>query len=290
MLLLTLIIIDIMIIMYVLIIGFFSVFISNNFQVNAFANKTNKHSNSQIVNLINHYCFYKKISTKNNKLAAGNNYYTNNLQEMINSIKTLNDKIQKDNPDALITTEVLDIMATIPRHKFVPDEYIEYAYHDTPLKIGYNQTISQPYIVALMTSLLSLNKSSSVLEIGTGSGYQTAILSKLANKVYTIEIIPELQAKAKEVLLSNNYKNIKFACKNGNLGWKKYAPFDAIIVTAAATKESLPTFIAQLNIDGKLVIPLENECGEQILFLIHKTSNNVIITKRIIEVRFVPMV
>ena len=224
-----------------------------------------------------------------NKLQAELGSYANNLNEMLIAIKELNDEIIKYNPVASISPKVLNVMATIPRHKFVSDKYSKYAYNNIPLAIGYNQTISQPYIQALMTSLLALNKTSKVLEIGTGSGYQTAILSKLAAEVYTIEVIPELYIQAKKLLLAENYNNIKYACKNGKLGWNEYAPFDAIIVTAATKQEVPSALIEQLKINGRLVIPIEDKYGKQTLFLCIKHATNKIIKQEIMPVRFVPM-
>jgi protein-L-isoaspartate(D-aspartate) O-methyltransferase len=224
----------------------------------------------------------------NNKLE--NEDYSVELNAMLTAIKKSNDEIKINYPLAIISSEVLAVMVKVPRHKFVLEKYINYAYDDTALSIDCQQTISQPYIVALMTSLLDLNNTSKVLEIGTGSGYQTAILANLVNNVFTIEVIPELSKKAKKILASLGYKNIFYSCRNGKSGWKKHAPFDAIIVTAAAHTEVLPNLISQLKVNGKLVIPLEEENGKQYLYLISKMSNGSIVKKNIMPVRFVPMV
>jgi protein-L-isoaspartate(D-aspartate) O-methyltransferase len=182
-------------------------------------------------------------------------------------------------------SSVIDAMLTVERHLFVPKSYRNFAYKDTPLPIQCNQTISQPYIVALMTELLNVKKTDKVLEIGTGSGYQAAVLSLLADTVFTIEIICELATTAKKRLDSLGYDNVIVKCGDGYKGWTEHAPFDGIIVTCAP-EEIPPPLIEQLAIDGKLVIPVGSIY--QNLMLI--TKDSIGITKRsIIPVRFVPM-
>ncbi len=150
---------------------------------------------------------------------------------------------------------VIEAMKSIPRHLFVPEKDREFSYEDYPLPIGYGQTISQPYIVALMTEALELNPEDKVLEIGTGSGYQTAILASIAKEVYTIERIKELIENAKKVLEGLKFKNIKFFNKNGWYGLEEFAPFDKIIVTAAP--EHVPEALKQqLTVGGTMVIPV----------------------------------
>ncbi|MCM8773359.1 MAG: protein-L-isoaspartate(D-aspartate) O-methyltransferase [Candidatus Omnitrophica bacterium] len=180
---------------------------------------------------------------------------------------------------------VIKAMLKVPRHKFVPLKWQNFSYDDTPLPIGYQQTISQPYIVALMTELLELKGKERVLEIGTGSGYQTAILAELSKEVYTIEILEPLAFKAKKVLKELGYNNIHVKIGDGFLGWQEYAPFDGIIVTCAP-KEVPPPLLEQLAEGGRLVIPV----GEhfQNLKLILKREGKVLTTD-IIPVRFVPM-
>ncbi|MBC7331141.1 MAG: protein-L-isoaspartate(D-aspartate) O-methyltransferase [Synergistetes bacterium] len=150
---------------------------------------------------------------------------------------------------------VLEAMRKVPRHLFVPESYISEAYDDHPVPIGEGQTISQPYIVALMTSLLDLKGDERVLEIGTGSGYQTAILAELAKEVYSVERIASLAEKAEKRLKELGYRNVKIKVGDGSLGWEEHAPYDAIIVTAAAPKVPKP-LVKQLKVGGRLVIPI----------------------------------
>lgn len=182
-------------------------------------------------------------------------------------------------------TLVLQAMLDVKRHLFVPEQYRNMSYYDRPLPIGVEQTISQPYIVAIMTELLQLDGDDKVLEIGTGSGYQAAILAEIAKEVYTIEII-EVLAKNSEKLLSElDYKNITVKCGDGYKGWSEHAPFDGIIVTCAPPEIPQP-LIDQLAEGGKMVIPV----GEfyQELLLIEKIEGKIK-EKSIIPVRFVPM-
>lgn len=167
---------------------------------------------------------------------------------------------------------VLDAFRQIPRHEFVPEEDRKDAYSDFPLAIGHNQTISQPYIVALMTERLNLSGNEKVLEIGTGSGYQTAILSVLAKEIYTIERIPGLAENAQRLLKNSGYKNIHYRVGDGTLGWKEEAPFDRIIVTAYSPEIPEP-LIEQLNETGRIIIPL-GEPFNQMLTLAQKINNN----------------
>ncbi len=181
--------------------------------------------------------------------------------------------------------DLIDAMLRVPRHMFVPEKYMEYAYNDRPLPIGYDQTISQPYIVALMTDILNLKKGDKVLEIGTGSGYQAAILYEMGCNVYTVEIIEPLGMKARKILELLGYDKINCKISNGYQGWKEYAPFDKIIVTAAPPIIPKP-LIDQLVSGGKMIMPVENEHQE--LKLIMKTKEELII-KNIAPVMFVPM-
>lgn len=182
---------------------------------------------------------------------------------------------------------VLNAMRKVERHKFVSPEMTKYAYEDEPLPIGYGQTISQPYIVALMTEALQIKKSDKVLEIGTGSGYQAAILAEIAKEVYTIEIVPELAKSAAKKLEELGYKNIHVKCADGFLGWPKAAPFDAIIVTCSAN-DVPPPLIEQLGQGGRLIMPMGLETTYQNLVLIEKKQGRLLKTI-VAPVRFVPM-
>lgn len=182
---------------------------------------------------------------------------------------------------------VIGAMLKVPRHYFVPLDQRKNAYSDSPLPIGEGQTISQPYIVALMTELLKLKSSDKVLEVGTGSGYQAAILAEIVDEVYTIEIIPTLAKRADSTLKTLGYENIKVKSGDGYLGWEEYTPFDAIIITCAPPYIPKP-LIDQLKQGGKIVVPLGEEWKAQILTLIEKVKGGLKITP-IEYVRFVPM-
>jgi protein-L-isoaspartate(D-aspartate) O-methyltransferase len=183
---------------------------------------------------------------------------------------------------------VIEAMTAVPRHKFVPENYLGRAYDDSPVPIGYGQTISQPYIVAYMTEILNLNKDSRVLEVGTGSGYQAAILSPIVKQVYTIEIIPELAKSAAARLKDLGYHNVEAAIGDGYYGWNKYAPFDAIIVTAAAGHIP-PRLVEQLKNNGRMVIPVGGSFLVQNLILVTKDKDGNVTTRNLMPVRFVPL-
>lgn len=182
---------------------------------------------------------------------------------------------------------VIQAMFKVPRHLFVPPSLRDQAYGDFPLPIGEGQTISQPYIVALMTEALELKGNERVLEIGTGSGYQTAILAELALWVYTIERYATLQEKAKAILFELGYKNISFKVGDGTLGWKEVAPFEAIIVTAAAP-EIPPPLIEQLAEGGRIVIPVGDEFSQMLIKGVKKGGK--LHTKTLEPVRFVKLI
>ncbi len=180
---------------------------------------------------------------------------------------------------------ILEALRRVPRHLFVPPRYRAFSYIDSPLPIGNNQTISQPYIVALMTELLQLKATDKVLEIGTGSGYQAAVLAELASEVYTIEIIELLAHSADSLLISLGYNNIFVRAGDGYKGWPEVAPFDAIIVTCAPSDIPEP-LIEQLKEGGRMVIPVGENSQELVLL---KKEDGKIIQQDIIPVRFVPM-
>jgi len=183
---------------------------------------------------------------------------------------------------------VLDAMRNVPRHLFVPQNIRSHAYEDTPLPIGLEQTISQPYIVAFMTEILKPTPEMKILEIGTGSGYQAAVLAHLGCDVYTIELLPELAERAEKILNELNYSNVTVRCGNGYDGWHEKAPFDAIIVTAAPDK--IPEkLIEQLKDGGKMIIPVGPVSSPQWLKLITKSGRRII-EEDLLPVRFVPMV
>jgi protein-L-isoaspartate(D-aspartate) O-methyltransferase len=180
---------------------------------------------------------------------------------------------------------VLAAMSQVPRHQFVDPSLRDLAYSDRPLPIGHNQTISQPYIVAYMTETAEISSSDKVLEIGTGCGYQAAILSKIAKKVYTIEIIPQLATRARRTLTKLGYQNVEVKTGDGYQGWAENAPYDAIIVTAAPERVPQP-LIDQLAINGKMVIPIGTRYQE--IVVLTKTQDGVV-KETTIPVRFVPM-
>ncbi len=182
---------------------------------------------------------------------------------------------------------VLEVMGEIPRHLFVPPAYRNQAYEDYPLPIEEGQTISQPYIVALMTQLLDLKGQEKVLEIGTGSGYQAAVLSRLAREVFSIEIRPSLADRAAKTLLELGYENVQVRTGDGYQGWPEMAPFDAIIITCAVNHLP-PDLFEQLGEGGRLVLPLGNQVPVQTLTLITKIKGKPH-SSRILPVRFVPM-
>ncbi len=189
-------------------------------------------------------------------------------------------------PRGIIEPRLVQALRTVPRHLFVPAGYRRYAYSDHPLPIGEGQTISQPYMVALMTSLLQLTGSEKVLEIGTGSGYQAAILSRLAREVHTIEIIPQVAQKARKTLDGLGYTGITIHVGDGSLGCLEAAPFDAILVTAAA-KEVPAAFFEQLNLSGRLVIPIGAQSVQHIQLWTYEYGHWD--SETILAVSFVPM-
>jgi len=184
-------------------------------------------------------------------------------------------------------SRVLNALRTVPRHHFVPEKYRRYAYADSPLPIGADQTISQPYIVALMTELVALKKSDKVLEVGTGSGYQAAILAEICDSVFTVEIFETLSRNARQVISQLGYRNIYFKIGDGFAGWAEHAPYDAIIVTCAPSHLPEP-LIRQLRDGGRIVIPL-GPAYDQNLYVYQKKKNDIIV-ERVIPVRFVPMI
>src|SRR6266536_4825841 len=185
---------------------------------------------------------------------------------------------------AAFAGRVMQVMNKVPRHAFVPIELQPYAYANSPLPIGFDKSISQPFIVALMTDLLDIQPNDTVLEIGTGLGYQAAILAELARKVYSIEIIEELARQAKQRLRQQGCTNIELKIANGYHGWSEHAPFDKVIVTAAPDLIP-PPLIHQLKAGGKMVVPAGLPDAQQ-LVLVEKHSNGRVTMREILQVRF----
>jgi len=183
---------------------------------------------------------------------------------------------------------VLQSLGSVRRHQFVPDRLRKEAYQNHPLPIGYGQTISQPYIVALMTDLIQPDPDDVVLEVGTGSGYQAAVLAKLVKRVYSMEIIEPLAEQASKRLQRLGYSNVESKLGDGYFGWEEHVPYDAIIVTAASSHVP-PPLIQQLKPGGRLVIPVGGRFAIQYLLLIEKTEEGEIMTRQITAVRFVPL-
>lgn len=187
-----------------------------------------------------------------------------------------------------ISARVLEVMGQIPRHEFVPTARVSSAYDNTPLPIGHGQTISQPYIVALMTDLLQLQPTDVVLEVGAGSGYQAAVLSRLVKRVYSVEIVPALAQRAAERLARLGYRNVEVFSGDGRAGLPQHAPYDAIVVTAAPQMLP-PALIKQLKPGGRLVIPVGGPFYGQDLLLIEKQADQTVSTRTILPVSFVPL-
>jgi protein-L-isoaspartate(D-aspartate) O-methyltransferase len=183
---------------------------------------------------------------------------------------------------------VLSAMRKVPRHEFVPDGEKRHAYRDSPLPIGAGQTISQPYIVALMTELVRPEKSHRVLEVGTGSGYQAAVLAELVEHVYTIEIEAELAERATGVLRKLGYENVTVRTGDGYAGWQEHAPFDIVIVTAAPDHIPQP-LIDQLKPGGRMVVPVGPTYATQDLRVLEKDATGTVVTRNVAPVRFVPL-
>jgi len=208
----------------------------------------------------------------------------NMIKDIEQDVRETSLYINKEELDA----RVMKAMATVPRHEFVPDSQLASAYENRPLPIGHGQTISQPYIVALMTDLIDLKSGDKVLEIGTGSGYQAAILAEIAGSVYTIEIIEPLGEAVKERFERLGYKNINTRIGDGYYGWEEESPFDAIVVTATASHIP-PPLIQQLKPGGHMVIPVGSRFLTQQLVLASKSKSGRMTTKQILPVRFVPL-
>src|SRR5215469_9013334 len=209
--------------------------------------------------------------------------------DMVRTIEVIASKDSGGATPRTLAAEVLEAMRRVPRHAFVPVSQRELAYTNRPLPIGYGQTISQPYIIALMTDLLRLAKRSRALEIGTGSGYQAAVLAELGHQVYTIEIVSELAEHAAQRLSALGYSAVHARQGDGYYGWPEAAPFDGIVVTAAASQIP-PPLLEQLRPGGRMVIPIGAAFMVQQLMLIEKVADGSIRTEALLPVAFVPMV
>jgi len=209
-------------------------------------------------------------------------------RQMVDQIRAVARDAASASGAPAIDDRVLAVMGKVPRHRFVPpnEEYV--AYQNRPLPIGYGQTISQPYIVALMTSLVDPKANTVVLEIGTGSGYQAAILAELGSTVCTIEIIEPLAREAKQRLQAEGYGQVRTKIGDGYFGWEECGPFDAIIVTATA-RQIPPPLIRQLKPDGRMVIPVGAPFMTQQLTLVDKGRDGTVRTRQVLPVQFVPL-
>lgn len=207
------------------------------------------------------------------------------VQTILREVRHTSDYLEKKRLDERVITA----LETVPRHLFVPDAQRDSAYENRPLPIGYGQTISQPYIVAIMTDLIAPEAHHKALEIGTGSGYQAAVMSRLVKQVFSMEIVEPLGRLANERLQKLGYRNIEVAIEDGYHGWASEAPFDIIIVTAAASHIP-PPLIEQLKPGGKMIIPVGSRFMTQQLLLVNKEEQNEVTVRQVLPVRFVPLI
>ncbi|MGB6364641.1 MAG: protein-L-isoaspartate(D-aspartate) O-methyltransferase [Thermoanaerobaculia bacterium] len=214
--------------------------------------------------------------------------YEEQRQELMDEIRRNVQSTSREIGRARLDERVMEVMARVPRHEFVPAEQRRYAYRNRPLPIGYGQTISQPYIVAIMTDLLQLERGDRVLEVGTGSGYQAAVLAELKTDVYTLEIIPELGREVADRFERLGYKGITTRIGDGYFGWEDHAPFDGIIVTAAAAHIP-PPLVRQLKPGGRMVIPVGGPFRVQQLTMVEKSLAGEVTTRQLLPVAFVPL-
>ena len=214
--------------------------------------------------------------------------YAEQRQELMDEIRRDVQLTSREIGRARLDDRVMEVMARVPRHEFVPANQRRYAYQNRPLPIGYGQTISQPYIVALMTDLLRLESGDRVLEVGTGSGYQAAVLAELKTDVFTVEIIPELGREVADRFERLGYKGITTRIGDGYFGWEDHAPFDGIIVTAAAAHIP-PPLVRQLKPGGRMVIPVGGPFRVQQLTMVEKSAAGEVTTRQLLPVAFVPL-
>jgi protein-L-isoaspartate(D-aspartate) O-methyltransferase len=209
-------------------------------------------------------------------------------RRMVDDISALVRETRAEIGKGAFDERVMTVMARVPRHEFVPADQVAHAYRNRPLPIGHGQTISQPYIVALMTDLARVEPGHKVLEVGTGSGYQAAVMAHLAEAVYTIEIVEPLGLQAAQRLHKLGYANVAVRLGDGYHGWDEHAPFDAILVTAAASHIP-PPLVRQLKAGGRMVIPVGAAFMVQQLMLVEKNLDGTVSTRQILPVRFVPL-
>jgi protein-L-isoaspartate(D-aspartate) O-methyltransferase len=221
-------------------------------------------------------------------MARDDDKFTAARQAMIREIEADVRRTSLQLDTEALDPRVMQALATVPRHALVPESLQDVAYENRPLPIGHGQTISQPYIVAIMTDLLKVAPADKVLEVGTGSGYQAAILAELVDRVYTIEIIEALGTRARASLETLGYENITVRIGDGYYGWQEQAPFDAIVVTAAASHIP-PPLIEQLKKGGRMIVPVGSRFMVQQLVLVEKDLQGEVVTRQILPVRFVPL-
>lgn len=220
--------------------------------------------------------------------ASAQDRYAVERKQMLEEIARTTRETQVETGRSALSERVMAALGRVPRHRLVPPGEEPHAYRNRPLAIGLGQTISQPFIVALMTDLLDVRPGDKVLEIGTGSGYQAAVLAELGAQVYTIEILEPLAKEAATRLAGLGYSKIATRVGDGHRGWPEQAPFDSIIVTAAAT-EIPPALVEQLKVGAKLVIPVGASQGVQTLYLLEKQPDGKVTRREILSVRFVPL-
>jgi len=220
--------------------------------------------------------------------AIADNDFAAQRRDMVEEIAAVARSAAAESGKPAISAAVTAALARVPRHRFVPPDQEHAAYENRPLPIGFGQTISQPYIVALMTDLMRVEPNHVVLEVGTGSGYQAAVLAELAQSVCTIEIIEPLAVEAQRRLQQQGYTRVRTKTGDGYYGWEDCGPFDSIIVTAAASHVP-PPLIRQLKPGGRMVIPVGTAFLTQHLLLVAKNTDGTIVTRQVLPVRFVPL-
>ena len=221
--------------------------------------------------------------------AESQDIHARERSRMLDEIALLTRETRAETGRAALAERVMAAMAKVPRHEFVPPDQKRNAYLNRPLPIGSGQTISQPFIVALMTEIMDIKPTDRVLEVGTGSGYQAAVLGELAGEVYTIEIVEPLARQAAETLNKLGYRNVKTRVGDGYRGWPEHAPYDSIMVTAAPRDVPQP-LVAQLKPGGKLVVPVGGQAGGQSLLILEKQPDGTTTRRTVMAVRFVPLV